>query len=180
MKKRISSLTLKCTNCLSYVKRVLSQVKKVENVFCSQSCAATFNNKKRAKIKCCLNCQNTLKKSWYTFCGHACQHEYSFLKTVIPEIEKGLRTNPAILKKYLSTTRGYKCELCNLTIWQNNPLVLELDHINGDSDNCRPSNIRLLCPNCHSQTKTFGFKGKMKKSKRCLYKRQYLMKTTAA
>ena len=40
--------------------------------------------------------------------------------------------------------------------WMNQQLTLQLDHINGISDDNRKENLRFLCPNCHSQTKTFG------------------------
>jgi Zn finger protein HypA/HybF involved in hydrogenase expression len=57
-----------------------------------------------------------------------------------------------------------KCKECGLTnVWNNKPLVLELDHIDGDGHNNELSNLRWLCGNCHSQTKTFrGRKNKKK------------------
>lgn len=48
------------------------------------------------------------------------------------------------------------CYECGITHWLGQRLSLHLDHINGKSDDSRPENLRLLCPNCHSQTETFG------------------------
>lgn len=39
--------------------------------------------------------------------------------------------------------------------WQNKPLMLQVDHMNGDSTDHRIENLRFLCPNCHSQTDNF-------------------------
>lgn len=51
----------------------------------------------------------------------------------------------------------YKCSICKSDdIWLDNELVLQLDHINGISNDHRINNLRFLCPNCHSQTKTWG------------------------
>lgn len=48
------------------------------------------------------------------------------------------------------------CSLCGVgVLWQGLSLTLQLDHINGDSEDNRLENLRLLCPNCHSQTSTF-------------------------
>jgi hypothetical protein len=60
-----------------------------------------------------------------------------------------------------------KCEICEIgSSWNNKPLVLQLDHINGINNDNRLENLRLLCPNCHSQTDTFS--GKHKRKNRCL------------
>lgn len=49
-----------------------------------------------------------------------------------------------------------KCAICNLEPqWNNNKLVMVLDHINGVHNDNRLENLRLLCPNCNSQTDTF-------------------------
>ena len=53
---------------------------------------------------------------------------------------------------------GYKeerCEECGIDEWNGLPIVLELDHINGDNSDNSLENLKILCPNCHSQTPTF-------------------------
>lgn len=51
----------------------------------------------------------------------------------------------------------YKCAICgNIGEWMGKELVLQIDHINGVHTDNRLENLRLLCPNCHSQTDTFG------------------------
>ena len=45
---------------------------------------------------------------------------------------------------------------CSVTAtWIGRPIVLHLDHIDGDRLNHHITNLRLLCPNCHSQTSTY-------------------------
>ena len=50
---------------------------------------------------------------------------------------------------------NYECAICGLTEWQGKKIVLQLDHINGNNTDNHLENLRLLCPNCHSQTDTF-------------------------
>lgn len=50
----------------------------------------------------------------------------------------------------------YSCVECGIDDWNGKKLTLQLDHINGINNDNRLENLRLLCPNCHSQTKTFG------------------------
>jgi hypothetical protein len=59
------------------------------------------------------------------------------------------------LKIHLISKRGHKCELCNLSSWLNQPILLEVHHINGDRTNNKKSNLQLLCLNCHSCTPNF-------------------------
>jgi len=51
-----------------------------------------------------------------------------------------------------------KCEICGLVEWNGKDIKCELDHIDGDSKNHRLENLRMLCPNCHSQTDTHSCK----------------------
>lgn len=81
------------------------------------------------------------------------------------------------LKKRLINNNILKdeCSVCNLPpIWNNKQIVLQLDHINGDTHDNRIENIRVICPNCHSQTDTFC--GKTKFRKKDYDKRQHKKK----
>jgi HNH endonuclease len=49
-----------------------------------------------------------------------------------------------------------RCEHCGISEWRGGPLVIQIDHINGVRDDWRIENLRMLCPNCHSQTATFS------------------------
>lgn len=64
------------------------------------------------------------------------------------------------LLKRLKTERNWehKCSVCNLTTWNEKPIPLEIDHIDGCHSNNTYENLRAICPNCHAQTDTY--KGK--------------------
>lgn len=59
------------------------------------------------------------------------------------------------LKQYLIREYGHHCWNCGLSEWMGKPISLEMDHIDGNNANNDLSNLRILCPNCHSQTPTF-------------------------
>lgn len=49
-----------------------------------------------------------------------------------------------------------RCSECGLAEWRGMPLKAHIDHINGIKNDNRLENLRMLCPNCHSQTNTYG------------------------
>ena len=69
-----------------------------------------------------------------------------------------------VLRRYILSNNliPYRCAICGITHWNNKALSLELDHINGINNDNRLENLRFLCPNCHSQTTTYGSRNQQK------------------
>lgn len=56
-----------------------------------------------------------------------------------------------------------KCSVCGLdNMWNGIPINMELDHIDGNRTNHSLDNLRMICPNCHSQTDTYRSKNRHK------------------
>ncbi len=87
------------------------------------------------------------------------------------------------LKKYqrkdrLIEERGHQCEKCKNTEWCDQPISLELDHIDGNNENNVRDNCRLICPNCHAQTPTYKGRNIGKhKTKSSIYRQAYYART---
>lgn len=73
-------------------------------------------------------------------------------------LKENCKHQRTVLRRYIIKNNliPYKCAICGCTEWQGKTLSLELDHINGVNNDNRLENLRFLCPNCHSQTSTYG------------------------
>jgi hypothetical protein len=150
--------------------------------FCSRSCSATNSNRtspKRADVRpeaACINCSTIFKYRPSAqngkFCSNACTAEHK-IKQTRERVLAGENVGSAGVRELLIETFGEICAGCGVgAIWKDKPLTLHVDHIDGNSDNNNWKNCQLLCPNCHSQTPTFGFNGIKKFTKRNLSKRK--------
>lgn len=113
----------------------------------------------------CLACGKEVKRVADKFCNNRCQGEYAY-RTYIDRwmcgLESGRKGNFFAIsdnvRRYMRETFGEKCSQCGWS--EHHPLTgripLTIDHIDGDVENCRPENLKLLCHNCHSLTATFG------------------------
>lgn len=142
-----------------YCKSILSY-KQRRNKFCSHKCAARANNRPGRHIRGtqfskCLRCGNPLKHHGLM---HASCRAENYKEIIIKTVESGDYSNFKIVRKYIILTRGYKCEQCSLIEWENCKISLEIHHIDGNSKNNDPSNLKLLCPNCHSITNNYKSK----------------------
>lgn len=125
--------------------------------FCNKSCSASYNNVARCVDRFCLMCSSTLPRGRREakYCNQVCQQDYQRNYRV-----KNGTAGHSATKTYIEKERGKICSCCGLTSWLGSPITLELEHINGDSDNHSLDNVCLLCPNCHSQTPTYKAKNK--------------------
>jgi len=115
----------------------------------------------------CLNCgiefEFSPNHSKGKYCSNTCQHEFQSKERTRQWLEEGRdwkQGSPEWARRYLQEQRGEGCEICGITEWNGKEIVLEMDHIDGNHKNNVPENLRMICPNCHSQTDTYKAKNK--------------------
>ena len=90
---------------------------------------------------------------------------YNIVKKIIP-LETVLVENSTYSRRSLkhrlikNGILKYECQICLIDSWNDKLIVLQLDHINGINNDNRIENLRLICPNCHSQTENYSGKNK--------------------
>jgi hypothetical protein len=124
----------------------------------------------------CIQC-NVEFKQWRSdakYCSNNCQQEFQyyeyicawkqgFVDGLIGDKARGEIANP--LRRYLKE-KFLQCSSCGISEWNNRPITLEIEHIDGNWSNNKEDNLTLICPNCHSQTDTYRAKNKGKGRKR--------------
>lgn len=158
---RIGKVCLACKKPIPYEKR--------KNNYCSHSCSAKINNigvvknYRSDKNHVCLCCGSKLRRIG-KYCNKACQLNYQY-KIYIDKWKKGevhggtgrgSDTLSHYIRRYLFEKCNNSCSVCgwNKINEYTNKSPLEINHIDGDSTDNNEKNLELLCPNCHSLTKT--------------------------
>jgi hypothetical protein len=146
---------LECDSIIDYSKKI--------GKFCTRSCAASFNNKLHPKrsngyVANCKYCNEIIrgrKQRENLFCDNKCRLA-DLDKIRNTDFEQG-KLSSVVAKKVLVSQHGLQCMECG---WDkinsvSNKCPVELEHMDGNSQNNLPENLKLLCPNCHSLTPTY-------------------------
>jgi hypothetical protein len=131
--------------------------------YCSRSCANSRIFTEESKRK-----RGQSFSAWYNTLSNEEKQDYNSKKT---SGESWAKRRETLENKYLNLPfedlshpkkkakileeQQNACLHCGLTEWQGNPITFELDHIDGNRNHNVRSNLRALCPNCHSQTSTW-------------------------
>lgn len=167
-------MIVQCENCSKNFNKKSNDIKRTTNNFCSRSCAGIYNNQKypkRQKRKWfCKTCslEVTYRKKYCDICRKELFSKCSTYmhrankKPIEYFLTKNKSCSTSSLRNRLLDEQHFarQCCNCDLTEWLGHPIPLELHHIDGDKLNNSLSNLTILCPNCHAQTKNYRGKNK--------------------
>ena len=104
----------------------------------------------------CEYCGEQFKKKYQgntsnRYCNRDCHQAH----IITEKIKSGEYTRNSAMT-YFKRFTDYKCSCCGISEWNGKEIRLQIDHIDGNNKNDIVENFRYLCPNCHTQTETWG------------------------
>ena len=123
--------------------------------------------------KNCLNCDTEFMWHPSQSKGKYCCNECGIQYVLKEQIQSGKYTKSNALSYFRRFTE-YKCTECGISEYNSKPIRLQIDHIDGNNKNDTIENYRYLCPNCHTQTDTWGVKNVSKEGKKRMTQAAYL------
>lgn len=145
---------------------------KLSGIYCSRSCANSriFTEESRKKKS------DSNKKYWNSLSDDDKKEKIHILKEIAPHSKTNYLENMltqdwnvlGIMSKRLRVIleQEGKCNKCGITHWLEERITLEYEHKDGNNSNNSRDNVEALCPNCHSQTKTWRGRKNGKRQKR--------------
>lgn len=125
--------------------------------FCSEGCARSFASKsKREEINKKVSAKlkgRPSNRSHEDFVAAATKRTQEFLRELPNKDFNSLPYETKRIRVLLE--QNFCCAFCKRSEWMGRPLILELDHEDGNKKNNSRSNLRMLCPDCHSSTPTW-------------------------
>lgn len=115
-----------------------------------------YNNMRRLLQKLNVNCNHWVGQAWNK--GQRLKDWSNYTKS-------------KSAKNHLIKEKGHKCESCGLSEWMGLPIVLEIEHVDGNRTNNEISNLKLLCCNCHAMTPTW--RNKKRHDSKCPSEKNY-------
>lgn len=170
----------KCPKCRTekekrFCKNCGKELKSGQTKFCSSSCSAKYYGKLKSetiKKNKCLNCNKDIPLQ-RKFCSRDCLNSF-YQKQREKEVYSNIKTKDGrvskTVRKFLFKKYNNSCQLCGWSTKNEftGKVPLQIHHIDGNPENNNIENLQLLCPNCHSLTKSYSNKnyGKGRESRR--------------
>lgn len=120
-----------------------------------------LDQKNKSKNLCIVCGLNAINK----YCSYVCQHKQTEIlifrkiedNSFLSDYNVNEYTKGRWFKRYLIFKFGESCMECgwNKINSKTGKIPIELEHIDGNHKNHNISNLKLLCPNCHSLTPTY-------------------------